>query len=208
VSGTLGQHLRRDAVVVPAGQAAVPQLVRREVGNAGRLAGQAHRSFGAVQLVVGEDAPLGAAVLERRAGGGDVVHQPARHLHPARPPALGRPARKPEARLGHVDVAPDELRGLAGTHRRLLDRDQGQQPAAPDALEDRERLLGGRRVYLVDFDPRQLDVLVPGRIRVDAGEIEQLAERLVVLHERRGQQAAFVLVRLGVGGDPGLNVAG
>src|SRR5512132_1462200 len=93
----------------------VPEILRGEVRDAGELAGGRHRSAGAAVADAGEHSPLGRAILER-ARFLDRGHDKLGNLHVASAyaePALDVPHSQPEARLGHVDIAPRERLDLA-----------------------------------------------------------------------------------------------
>jgi len=110
----------------------MPQVVRVEVGNPGRLAGSLHRVPERVAREALEDAPLGGTIV-RRAGGLDLDHQPCGHAHPA--PGRGRLARaNAEAAAGHVDIPPLQSREFTDTHPALLEQEDGT-PADPPRLD-------------------------------------------------------------------------
>jgi hypothetical protein len=105
-------------------------------------------------------------------------------------------AARPDPRPGHVDVLPlpgSELRDAGG---RLLEEHRRKPPRLREPPEHRKEVLDARRVRLLDVDVRQLDRLVPGRVRVDLGEVEQLGEHLPVLLDGAGRERAVEL------GDP------
>jgi hypothetical protein len=82
---------------------AVPEIVRREVCDAGALAGPAHRVPGRVRGEAGEHTSFCGAVL-RRTGLLHVDHQPRRDGDPA-PRTRRLPVADTEARTGYVNVS-------------------------------------------------------------------------------------------------------